>query len=314
MNILILGGSGFIGRAICNKLCAANHNVTVLTRKRDNARDVILLPTVVVEEGDAFDEATLARHARGRQAVVNLVGILNEKKRGGFERAHVTLTERVVAACKTARVPRYLHMSALGASVSAPSVYLQTKAKAESIVQASGLNATIFAPSVVFGRGDAFLNRFAQLVALTPPFAPFVLPGANATFQPVWLEDVARAFVAALGDNSTIGQRYELVGPQRYSLRELVRYTMDLMQDRHPIVGLPGFMTSSLAAVMQFVPTKPLTPDNVKSMSLANVSDAPFPAFAGASASPLERVAPSYLGRAAVIDTHAASREKAGHV
>jgi uncharacterized protein YbjT (DUF2867 family) len=312
MNILILGGSGFVGTAICNKLAAENHNVTVLTRKRDNARALFMLPTVTVVEGDAFDAHTLMTVIKSKEIVVNLVGILNEKKRGDFERMHVTLTQHLVTACKTAHVSRYLHMSALGAAKDAPSVYLQTKAKAETVVRASGVPATIFAPSVIFGRGDSFLNRFAHLVGLTPPFAPFVLPGSSAMFQPVWVDDVARAFVNSLAEKSTIGQRYELVGPKRYSLRELVRYVMELKNDRHWIVGLPGFATSLLAGIMQFVPTQPLTPDNVKSMSVDNVSDAPFPSFAG-KATPLERIAPLYLGRQAVTDVYATAREKAGH-
>jgi uncharacterized protein YbjT (DUF2867 family) len=319
MNLLIFGGSGFVGAAICAKLAAQNHNVTVITRKRDNARSLFMLPTVTVVEGDVFDEAFLARHAKGKHALINLVGILNEKKRGDFERMHVTLTERALNACKVAKVRRYLHMSALGAATDAPSVYLKTKAQAEALVRASGVDVTIFAPSVIFGRGDSFLNRFAALVALTPPFAPFVLPGANAMFQPVWVGDVASAFLASLGDKSTIGQRYELVGPTRYSLRELVRYVMNLMNDRHVIVGLPGFATSMLAGVMQFLPTQPLTPDNVKSMSVDNVSDAPFPKFvggteapAGARATPLEQIAPSYIGTAAVTDTFAGARQRAG--
>lgn len=311
MNILILGGSGFVGTAICNKLAALNHSVTVITRKRDNARALFMLPTVTVVEGDVFDRATVAHYAKGKDALINLIGILNEKKRGGFNRAHVELTELAIAACKDAGVSRYLHMSALGASDNGPSEYLKSKAKAEAVVRASGLDATIFAPSVVFGRGDSFLTRFAQLVSLTPPLAPFVLPGASAMFQPVWVEDVASAFVAALSLKSTIGERYELVGPQRYSLRDLVRYVMALKNDRHLIVGLPGFVTSLLAGVMQFVPTQPLTPDNVKSMSVANVSDAPFPAFAG-KATPLEQIAPSYIGTAAVVDSHADARRKAG--
>lgn len=313
MNILILGGSGFVGSAICAKLAAQNHNVTVVTRKRDNARALFMLPTVTVVEGDVFDSATLDRFAHGKDAVINLVGILNQKKRGGFERAHVVLTDSTVAACKRAGVARYLHMSALGASKDGPSEYLSTKASAEEIVRASGLDATIFAPSVIFGRGDSFLNRFAKLIALTPPFAPFVLPGANAIFQPVWVEDVAGAFVDALKDKSTIGMRYELVGPKQYSLRELVRYVMQLKNDHHLIVGLPGFATSALAALMQFVPTQPLTPDNVKSMSVENVSDAPFPKFAGGRAVPLEQIAPTYLGIQAVTDRFATAREKAGH-
>jgi uncharacterized protein YbjT (DUF2867 family) len=312
MNILILGGSGFVGRAICNKLVADGHLVTVPTRKRDNARALFPLPTVTVEEADIMDAATLARLARGKDVVINLIGILNEKKRGDFERMHVTLTERVLDACKVAKVNRYLHMSALGAAVDAPSQYQQSKARAESAVLSSGVNATTFAPSVIFGHDDSFLNKFANMVKLLPPLAPMVLPGASAQFQPVWVDDVARAFVNAIKHPASYGKRYELTGPTVYSLRELVRYVMTLANDRHMIVGLPGFATSLLASVLQYVPTQPLTPDNVKSMSVDNVSSAAWPAFAGARTT-LEAIAPSYLGRAAVTDAFALARERAGH-
>jgi uncharacterized protein YbjT (DUF2867 family) len=308
MNILILGGSGFVGRAICSKLVMAGHSITVPTRKRDNARALFPLPSVTVVEADAYDAAALVQLARGKDAVINLVGILN----GNFERAHVTMTENAIAACKTAGVSRYLHMSALGASANGPSAYQKSKAKADAIVRASGLDFTIFAPSVIFGRGDSFLNKFAQMVSLLPPFVPMALPGASAKFQPVSVDDVARAFVAAIKNESTYGQRYELVGPKVYTLKELVAYVMLLAHDKHLIIGLPGFVTSILAGVLQFVPTQPLTPDNVKSMSVDNVSSAPFPAFAG-TATALEDVAPTYLGRAAVVDEFATARERAGH-
>jgi uncharacterized protein YbjT (DUF2867 family) len=312
MNILILGGSGFIGRAICNKLVAEGHNVTVPTRKRDNARELFMLPTLTVEEADVTDVAALARLARGKDVAINLIGILNEKKRGDFERVHVTLTERVIDACKVANVKRYLHMSALGAAIDAPSEYQKSKARAEKVVQSSGLDTTIFAPSVVFGDGDSFLNKFASMVKLLPPLVPMVLPGASAQFQPVWVDDVARAFVGAIGNPATFGQRYEIAGPKVYTLKQLVAYVMQLANDKHIIVGLPGFATSALASVLQYVPTQPLTPDNVKSMSVDNVSNAAWPAFAGARTM-LEVVAPSYLGRAAVTDEFAPAREKAGH-
>ena len=308
MNILILGGSGFVGRAICSKLVAAGHSITVPTRRRDNARALFPLPSVTIEEVDASDLATLTRLASGKDAVINLVGILN----GKFERMHVTFTETALAACKAAGVRRYLHMSALGASADGPSEYQKSKAKAEVAVRASGLDFTIFAPSVIFGRGDSFLNKFAQMVSLLPPFVPMALPGASAKFQPVSVDDVARAFVAAIDNESTYGQRYELVGPKVYTLKELVAYVMLLAQDKHMILGLPGFVTSMLASVLQFVPTQPLTPDNVKSMSVDNVSAAPFPAFAG-DATALEDVAPTYLGRDAIVDEFAETRERAGH-
>jgi len=308
MNILILGGSGFVGLAICSKLVAAGHSVTVPTRLRDHARDLFPLPSVTVVEADVYDAGALAQLAAGMDAVINLVGVLN----GDFERAHVTLTANAIAACKAAGVSRYLHMSALGASADGPSKYQQTKAQAEVAVRASGLDYTIFAPSVIFGRGDAFLNKFAKMVSLLPPLAPMALPGASARFQPVWVDDVAGAFVAALSTPGSIGQRYELVGPKAYSLRELVRYVMTLAEDQHAIIGLPGVVSSLLGAVLGRLPGKVLTTDNVRSMSVDNVSDAAWPAFAGAPAA-LEDIAPLYLGRVASFDEFALAREKAGH-
>ena len=308
MNILILGGSGFVGRAICNKLVIAGHSITVPTRKRDNARALFPLPSVTVVEANVYDPAALLQLTHGKDAVINLVGILN----GNFERAHVTFTENAIAACKTAGVSRFLHMSALGASENGPSAYQKSKAKADAIVRASGLDFTIFAPSVIFGRGDSFLTKFASMVGFLPPLFPMMLPGADARFQPVWVDDVARTFVASLADESTYGHRFELVGPKVYTLKELVAYVMTLAHNKHTIIGLPGFATSILASVLQHVPTQPLTPDNVKSMSVDNVSSAPFPAFAGKAAA-LEDVVPGYLGRAAIIDEFAVAREKAGH-
>ena len=308
MNILILGGSGFVGRAICNKLVMAGHSITVPTRKRDNARALFPLPSVTVVEANVYDPAALLQLTHGKDAVINLVGILN----GNFERAHVTFTENAITACKTAGVSRFLHMSALGASEDGPSAYQKSKAKADAIVRASGLDFTIFAPSVIFGRGDSFLSKFASMVGFLPPLFPMMLPGASARFQPVWVDDVARAFVASLADESTYGQRFELVGPKVYTLKELVAYVMTLADNKHTIIGLPGFATSILASVLQHVPTQPLTPDNVKSMSVDNVSAAPFPKFAGKAAA-LEDIVPGYLGRAAIIDEFAVAREKAGH-
>lgn len=308
MNILILGGSGFVGRAICSKLVAGGHSITVPTRKRDNARALFPLPSVTVVEADVYDANALAQLVRSKDAVINLVGILN----GNFERAHVTLTANAVAACKTAGVSRYVQMSALGASENGPSAYQRSKAAADAFVCDSGLDFTIFAPSVIFGRGDSFLTKFASMIGFLPPLVPMMLPGASARFQPVWVDDVARAFVASVNDESTYGQRYELVGPKVYTLKELIAYVMKLSHRKHMIIGLPGFVTSMLASVLQYVPTQPLTPDNVKSMSVDNVSAAPFPKFAG-HATALEDVVPSYLGRAAIVDEFALAREKAGH-
>jgi len=310
MDILVIGGSGFIGRSIAAKLTREGHRITVPTRRRDRARTLFPLPTVTVEEADVSDGRTLERLMRGRDAVIFLVGILNEQRRGDFDRIHADLVAQVLAAAERARVGRYLHISALGANANAPSAYLRSKAAGEAHVRASRLAWTIFAPSVVFGAGDGFLNRFAGLTALLPPLAPMLLPAADAEFQPVWVDDVARAFVGALTAKESIGQSYPLVGPRRYRLRELVSYVMELQGDRHPILGLPDAATAALAALMQFVPTQPLTPDNVRSMRVPNVSDAAFPAFAGAPTA-LEDIAPGYIGPASRSDRARPLREKA---
>ncbi len=309
MNLLILGGSGFVGRAVCTKLVADGHRVTVATRVRDHARALFPLPSLTVIEADVHDAATLAKLAVGQDALINLVGTLN----GDFERVHVALTRNALDACRAAGVRRYLHMSALGASLDGPSDYLKSRATAEALVRESGLDTTIFAPSVIFGREDSFLNRFATLVRMTPPLSPFALPGASTRMQPVWVDDVARAVVAALSTPATIGQRYELAGPKVYSLRELVRYVMTLAEDRHPIIGLPDGVSMLLATLMSLMPGELLTRDNVRSLRVDNVSNADWPAFAGRRAA-LEDVAPTYLGRVAAYDAFADARERAGRL
>ncbi|MCS6995595.1 MAG: complex I NDUFA9 subunit family protein [Casimicrobiaceae bacterium] len=312
MNVLVLGGSGFVGRALIAKLARDAHRVTVLTRRRDRARELFLLPTVTVLEGNVQEPDTLARHLPGHEAVVFLIGILNERRRGDFDRVHVELVARLIDAMQRARCRRLVHMSALGAAPDAPSAYLRSKAAGEALVRSSGLDWTIFAPSVIFGAGDSFLNRFAALTSLLPPFAPVLLPAADAQFQPVWVDDVARAFAHALARKQTFGQRYELVGPKRYRLRELVAYVMQLRGKRHPIIGLPDLAASALASILQHVPTQPLTPDNLASMRVPSVSDAPFPAFAGVPAA-LEDIAPSYLAPQSLDDRARPFREHARH-
>ena len=160
---LVLGGSGFVGRHLVARLVAAGRRVIVPTRQRERAKHLILLPTVDVVEADVHNEAVLARLARRASVVVNLVGILNESRRGEFERVHVELARKLVAACRVAGVSRLLHMSALNADPRGPSRYLRSKGEAEAIVAASGLAWTIFRPSVIFGREDSFLNLFATL-------------------------------------------------------------------------------------------------------------------------------------------------------
>ena len=290
--VLVLGGSGFVGRYVVAQLAADGHSVVVLTRHRTRARHLLLLPTVQVVEGDPYDAATLARHAGGMTAAIDLVGILHEHGRTTFARAHVELPRLLVNACRSAGIARVLHMSALGARADAPSAYLRSKAEGEAVVANSGLAATIFRPSVIYGREDAFLNVFAQLARWFPVIP---LAGAHARFQPVWVGDVATCFVRALVDNETIGAHYDLCGPTVYTLAELVRFVADASGNPRSVLALGPGLSSLQARVMERLPGALLTRDNLASMQVDNVCDAGFPSRFGIEPAKLEAIASEYL-------------------
>jgi NADH dehydrogenase len=302
-DILVLGGSGFVGRHLCNRLVAAGRSVTVPTRRRERAKHLILLPTCEVVQADVFDESALDRLVAGRDAVVNLVGILHGSQTA-FTRTHVDLTRRLLAACERHAVPRLLHMSALGADAAGPSMYQRSKGEAEALVRAAPLAWTVFRPSVIFGAEDRFLNLFAQLAAWFP-----VLPigGANARFQPVWVEDVAQAMCNALDDERTSRQVYELAGPHVYTLRELVRFAARAAGHARPVMALPDALARLQAACTELAPGEPLlSRDNLDSMKRDNLpSTQPyqFPAVLGVVPSSLEAEAVPYLSRRG-IHTH----------
>jgi NADH dehydrogenase len=295
--ILVIGGSGFVGRHLVSHLVSDGYRIVVPTRRRDNARSLFLLPTVDVVEADAADAQTLARLVRGAAAVVNLVGIINETGGETFVRAHVEFARNVVAACKTAGVRRLLHMSALNADPDGPSQYLRSKGEAEAIVAASGLSWTIFRPSVIFGREDSFLNLFAKLARWLPVIA---LGAANAKFQPVYVGDVAHCFVYALRDDTTIGQRYSLCGPKVYTLYELVRYVGATTDAMRPIVTLGPTLSKFQAFVLEHLPGKLMSRDNLASMQIDNVCEGAFPAVFRITPTALEAVAPTFLAPAAI--------------
>lgn len=295
VNLLVLGGSGFIGRYVVNLLVARGCNVLVPSRRRARARHLILLPTCDVIDANIMDEATLDQLVAGRDAVINLVGILHGSEEG-FQRVHVDLPRRVVAACAKHRVGRLLHMSALGAGASAPSIYLRSKAAGEALVQAAALAWTVFRPSVVFGTEDRFLNLFAGLARWFP-----VLPvgGANAKFQPVWVEDVARAIVNSVDNETTYGKSYELAGPRIYTLRELVEFAAKAAGHRRPVAALPDGLARLQARVMELLPGPPLlSRDNLDSMKVDSVASrqpfVPAPEL-GIGLTPMEPEAAFYL-------------------
>src|SRR5690349_1538564 len=291
-SIVVLGGGGFVGSHIVARLVTDGYRVAVPTRRREEVKHLITLPTVDVVEQDIHDPKTLERLFAERAAVINLVGIISESASGDFERVHVELPRKVIAACHNAGVPRLLHMSALGAAAHAPSRYLKSKAAAEAMVAASGLQWTIFRPSVIFGREDSFLNMFARLARALPVVA---LASPKARFQPVYVGDVAQCFVRSIGDEITFGGRYDLCGPRAYTLRELVTYVGEVTGAVRPILALGPGLSSLMATVLGNLPGKILTRDNLASMRKDNVCDCPFPAVFGLTPSSIESVAPTYL-------------------
>jgi len=285
-NILVVGGSGFVGRHLVAALAARGARVTVPTRRRDRAKHLILLPTVDVVEVGQLDARTLSKLATGRDAVINLAGILHGP---GFTATHVELTQGVVNACRSAGVKRLLHMSALGADPGAPSEYLRSKGIGEqAALAAEDLEVTVFRPSVIFGPEDRFLNLFAQLAAFFPVLA---VGSPGARFQPVYVGDVVRAFVAALDDRDAAGKRYDLCGPREYTLRQLVEFVCAVTGRRRLVIGLPDNLSYLQAWALELLPLKLLTRDNYYSMQVPNVCDSPFPF--GIHPALLETIAPS---------------------
>ena len=311
--ITLLGGSGFVGRAICARLARDGVAMQVLTRDLRHARELMPLPRLSLVEVESLDATTLATHFQESEAVINLVGILNERGDDGrgFTRVHRDLTASVIAACAAAGVRRYLHMSALNASPSAPSHYLRSKGEAEALVEASGLDFTIFRPSVIFGRGDGLFGRFEQLLRLSP-WLPLACAGAR--FQPVFVGDVAAAFVAALAQPQTIGQRFDLGGPTVMTLQEIVQRVLALRGWHRLVLPLGPAASRVMAEVMEHLPGKPFSRDNFRSASLDSVVPAGSPGLAalGINATSVDSVLPGLLGCANEAARHDLRRRSAG--
>jgi uncharacterized protein YbjT (DUF2867 family) len=273
LSLVVLGGTGFLGTRLVARLIKDGHQVTVLSRDRELHKHLLVLPGLTLENCDVYQEAQLSERFRGKDVVVNLVGILNERGFGGagFKRAHTELTQHVLNAARSAGVTRLLQMSALKAAPDAPSYYLRSKGEAEKLIrdQNTALDWTIFKPSVMFGPGDSFLNRFAALLAAIPFILPLARP--NARLQPVFVDDVVNAMLHCLHGGASSRQTYELCGPQAYTLREIVALVAKLTHRRRWIIGLPDFLGSMQAFFMNFVPGRPFSSDNYRSLKVDSV-------------------------------------------
>ena len=309
--VLILGGTGFVGRHLCEKLAAGNYRATILTRRRSNARHLQMLPMLDVVEGSAHDSAALAPLLAGHDAVVNLVAILHGTE-AGFDKAHVQLPTALVKACHTAGLRRIVHVSSLGADISAPSMYQRSKAHGEAVLSGSGLDISVLRPSVIFGAEDKFLNTFASLQKLFP-FIP--LAGSTARFQPVWVEDVASGLVKCIEDKTTIGQTYEACGPEVFTLKQLVELAGQYSGHEKPVIGLPDGLARIQARLMELAPGEPImSRDNLDAMKVDNISGGKLPGLQalGITPSALSAVVPFYLGAQGLRSGLMAKRKTAG--
>ncbi len=299
--VCILGGTGFVGREITSQLVQQGYSVRVPTRNRQRARELLVLPGIEIVSADVHDETTLRGMVSGVHAVINLIGILNEKGHdgSGFRRAHVELVEKLITACQDGGVPLLLQMSALKANAdTGPSHYLRSKGAAERVLKnlcGDELSYTIFQPSVIFGPDDSFINRFAQLLRMSP-----VLPLAkpNALFAPVYVVDVANAVCRALGSHSAYNRTFQLYGPEEHSLQEIVTEIARILKLKRRIVPLPDRLSRIQAWFLDYVvPGKIFTMDNYHSMAVSSVGTKNGLAALGLTATSMSVIVPRYLVR-----------------
>jgi uncharacterized protein YbjT (DUF2867 family) len=310
----VLGGAGFIGASVINRLVAQGHAVKVATRRRQNAQHLLMLPVDIVET-NIHDAARLAAFVSGCDAVINLVGVLHggsgDPYGPGFSVAHVELPQKLVAACRAARVRRVVQVSALHADPEGPSMYLRSKGDGERVLrEARELQTTIFRPSVVFGPGDSFLNTFASLQRALPVI-PLACP--DARFQPVFVGDLAGALVNSLDLDLALNATYDVVGPREYSLEELVRFVGVTIGHPRKIIRLPMSLARLQALSLEMLPGEPpITRDNLASMSLDSTSAVRLPPELNIQLTSLEAVAPDYL-RGSTLQARLAAYRSSAH-
>lgn len=314
LNIALFGGTGFVGHHLCALLASQGHAVTVFSRRPDRHKDLTVLPTVSVEALDVYNTNAVLSFTHGYDVVINLIGILNEPghKGEGFKKTHIDATRNIIQACQRNTIPRLIHMSALNAKAkTGNSFYSLSKGEAENLVHAANsetLHATVFRPSVIYGPGDSFLNKFAKLLKWSPGI--MLLPSSEAIVSPVYVGDVVGAIAASLNERETYGQSYELCGPKAYSLKQLVSYTAHVTQQRRLIIGLNDSTSRILAHIMEYFPYKPYSVDNYLSALIPSVCKNPFPMVFNIHPVSLETIVPSYLGPDHLDDPYCALREQ----
>ncbi len=298
--VCVLGGGGFVGRSLVPQLVASGREVTVLSRRPERRRHLLTSPGVRLVKANVHQPSELKQHFAGMDAVINLVGILNEFRYQKFRDVHVKLPGEIMRACWKTGVQRLMHMSALNADAgTGMSEYLRTKGEAEQLLHVDAgdhLHVTRFRPSVIFGPQDNFFNMFAHLLKYAPGIFP--LAAGKARLSPVYVGDVAQAFIQTLEDTSSYDQRYDLCGPREYTLEELVRYTAKLAGYRRKVISLGNRISMLQAFLLEMAPGKPFTLDNYHSLQTAGTCQRDGLARLGIRKTPVEAVVPSYIGRA----------------
>ncbi len=299
--VCILGGTGFVGRHLTARLTADGIECRIPTRYTEQYRAIRLNGPVELVKSNVFDPKQLRSLFTDCDAVINLIGILNQGGNTSFQRIHVKLPDMIIAACKSTKVSRLLHMSALNASTTGDvSDYLRTKGEAQNRVLTNssrhgGLNVTSFGPSVIFGPDDSFFNRFAGLLKLSPGLFPLACP--NSCFAPVYVGDVARAFTESLHNSKTWKKHYELCGPRIFTLRELVEYTAKQMGLNRKIIGLSDTFSRIQAHLLGHFPGKPFSYDNYRSLQIDSVCSKDGLSELGIQATDIDAIVPYYLGQ-----------------
>lgn len=304
----IIGGTGFVGSAIINRLSRLKYQIKVFSRHPEKNRHLKLLPGVQLTSIDLAAPKLLERHLDGADVVINLAGILNPTARNSFDDVHVELTRRICNAVSAVGVKRFLHMSALHAGEE-KSKYLISKGKGQQLAfQCKGADVTIFCPSVIFGSKDSFFNLFARFLTLP---GPFLAIGAQAKFQPIWVENVVDAFVHSIENKNTFGKNYSLCGPKQYTLLELIEYTAKVINYDGDIVPLNSFYSAIMARIFNLIPGSPMSLDNYKSMSIDSICDQPIAPELGIELASVESILPLYLGDKETNEVYNSFRSKA---
>jgi uncharacterized protein YbjT (DUF2867 family) len=295
----VFGGSGFIGRYVVKRLAASDYVVRVAVPDTEGAQFLKTMGDVgqvVPLYATLTNSDTIDRAVDGADLVVNLVGILAERRRGDFQRLHAEGAELVASHATTAGVQRLTHISAIGADPASPSQYAKTKGLGEQAVRAHFPNAAILRPSLVFGAEDKLFNRFAAMATISP-----IMPVIAGTtrFQPVFVGDVANAVMATLTQPANSGITFELGGPRIWTMRELLAFILTEIRRRRPLVNIPLGLARLQASVLERLPGKMLTRDQLLLLQQDNVVSPGMPGLAelGVTPTPVELVVPGYLTR-----------------